>query len=171
MTDPEDEESQAHDDTWHGLDEAQLRLLIRKTVGDIRDHELDSHSRLVRQLVRVRQIVQEELATAFQRDFNFSLEYQGTSDRAACERLAESTNQDLADLGLAVSGGAAGFHAQLGVALTPPAPSQSWLQLEGIGAASGRTPRRLPSPLLEKLTLVPEPSRPATAPNRGERSR
>lgn len=150
-----EDEGDEHDGTWHGLDETQFRMNIRAVAEDIVAHEVDSYARMIRELGRVRQIVAEELGTALRRDLNLYIEYQDTSTRAACRVLADRVNADLSELGLALSLPGAPFPAKLGVAATPPGPSQSWLQLEPLDTSSGRRPRRLSGPALDKLDLIP----------------
>jgi|GEM_PF-2905311 len=158
----EDEDSaENRDETWHGLDEAQLRMSVRELVSGIAEQELDNRPRMIRQLARVREVVQEEIATAAQSDLNLYVEYQDTSSAAACARLADDVNKELAALGIAFAHPLTGAAAQLGVSRVPPTDAQSWLQIEALDPSTS-TPYRLASPNLEKLSLRPEPTRSTT---------
>lgn len=148
--------------TWRGLDEAHTRSFVRGLVKDIELHEVESYSRLVRQLVTLRSLVQEEIAGAMRSNLNRKIEYHDKSTPESCRRLAAAVEQDLTQLGLAIRYPAAGPEpVRLRVSKTPPGPSHLWLQLEPLDPSSRQPAFRFPSPFLEKLDLVPAPPRAA----------
>lgn len=169
MTGHGEEDAPDDDDasTWHGLDEAQVRMHVRDLVLTLCSGEVEDGDRLTRQLVRLRQLVQEEIGAGMAPIVRRHLEYNDTGVRADAQRLADEVNRELAELGLSISRRGSGIPARLAVARDRPNESVSWLQLEPLDRANGGAPHRLPHPMFERIDLIPEPVR-ETA-NRRER--
>jgi hypothetical protein len=164
------------EEPWHGLDEGQARLHIRKLLKDIELNEVESYPRLIRQFANLRRLVQEEIGAAFQSSFSAFIEQHDCSTVPECRQLAARADKDLTTLGLAIKHPKTGAPAKLGVALSPPPEGQSWLQIQPLDASADHQPLRLSAPFLlgrpmKELELIPEPPRQMGPPGRGTRQR